>query len=81
MLTDFQEDEAKKFFWKIKLKMAKLKKNEIFHSTFLIFFHQNFRNWSIDAKGINMAQPIWFQTVQHKLKKGLKTIFCVLALF
>ena len=49
-------------------------KNLIFQlRQFSIFFHENFYGLIlgfvglIDVKGIDMAQPIWFEAVRHKL--------------
>ena len=55
----------KKFFWKKKFEMADLEKSRLSKSPILKIFLQKFRRLVlglvelIDAKGIDVAQPMW----------------------
>ena len=64
-MTDFHGDEAIIFFLKKKFKMAESKKLRFSTPTILNIFFQKFHGLVlglvelIDAKGIDVAQPIW----------------------
>ena len=85
MWANFCWDEGKKkFFEKIKFKMADLKKGHFSKSPIVNIFLRKFYGAVlglvelIDAKGIGMAQPICTMRLSDiRSKTGQKCIFCV----